>query len=372
MQGEWYTASGPPPPKIHVPRVTQVVGVSAKSALVIRPPAPKAVSVSKAGRAAPGKQATAFAVLPTENGPVLAPPHNVTDMLRHDWALFLELATYCLYGHMEGKIAFGIEEVAEAISQAAVAVLFVPVSCGHAGEQSVRGVAMCGGRGYIVGSAHELFEDIDDWGAVAILSQPLARILPSEKDYGQPPEKRQKLDGSAVLGAATAKSAAMVRPSALSQAEAPPPVEATQRPPVSEKELLHELKVLGTKESLADKTAIPRVAALVREEYLSDLTPQVVFDAFHDIFSRLKGVAHRKALVYVIHELFMGKKGLVMKEENCRSSCLERFLLRIGATVKAFKSVERRAYIKAASAWADARVLLPTELVQLKDSWDMD
>merc|ERR1740120_54667 len=132
-------------------------------------------------------------------------------MLRADWALFLELSTYALHRKMQGKIAFGIEEVAEAIKQAAVAVLFIPVSCGHGGESAVRGVAICGGRGYIVGSSHDIYEDVDDWGAAAILHQPLARIKPQqstgEEAADGPPEKRLRADSVGV-----SKASAMAPP----------------------------------------------------------------------------------------------------------------------------------------------------------------
>lgn len=47
----------------------------------------------------------------------------------------------------------------------------------HGGENAVRGVATCGGRGYIVGTAHELYDDVEDWGAAAILHNPLATPL---------------------------------------------------------------------------------------------------------------------------------------------------------------------------------------------------
>jgi len=363
----------------------QVAGVTAKSAMAgfAAPPRqqPKAKAKAALGprAGAPGKAgpATAFAVLPTDNGPVLAPPATVNGMLKADWSLFLELACYSLHGQMDGRIAFGIEEVSEAIAQANVGVLFIPVSCGHGGESAVRGVAMLGGRGYIIGSAHDLYEDIDDWGAAAILINPLAAAKPSLEDLAGPAAKRQKTDGAS--GAAGGPAGQVAGPGAMP--DAPPaddgfPDQMAQPtvvlPPTTEKQLRRDLKTLGTSESLGDKTSIPRATESMRERYLPSLGAKSVFAVFADIFGRAKGVAHRKAILYVIHELFMGKKGVAMKDEGCRLNCLEHFLIRIGAFVKSFKTAERQAYKKAADTWGQARVLLPTELSQLKDAWDMD
>lgn len=347
----------------------------------------------------PPKKATttAFAILPTSSGPVLAPAGSVDGMLRADWALFLELAAYSLHGHMEGRIAFGIEEVAEAIKQAAVAVLFIPVSCGHGGESAVRGVAICGGRGYIVGSSHELYEDVDDWGAAAILHQPLARIKPASKeDSVEPPEKKPRIDGkNALLVGAVGKASALAPlPKAVEvtvqedamfgDADGPAPgspdfppqdeimPKGDLNPPAQEKALRRELKVLGKAENLQDKDSIPRATESVRDRYLPQLGASTVFTAFADVFCRAKGVAHRKAMAYVVHELFMAKRGSAMRPEERRLTCIEKFLLRIGKVVKGFNSEERQAYVKLVGAWQTARVLMPAELTQVKDAWDMD
>lgn len=299
-------------------------------------------------------------------------------MLRADWALFLELAAYSLHGHMEGKIAFGIEEVAEAIKQAAVAVLFIPVSCGHGGESAVRGVAICGGRGYIVGSSHELYEDVDDWGAAAILHQPLARIKPQSQE---PPEKRARaaepgLPGGSAMVSAVSKAASLgpVAKAAGEPLDIPAPLTPDMKKfgPAEEKDLRRELKVLGRAESLSEKQSIPMTTDSVRERYLPELGPSAVFTAFADVFCRAKGVAHRKAMCYVVHELFMGKRGTAMRPEERRLTCIEKFLLRIGKVVKGFNSQEREAYVKLVAAWQKARVLMPAELTQVKDAWDMD
>lgn len=334
------------------------------------------------------KGATAFAILPTENGPVLAPSNVVGGMMTADWTLFLELATYAMYGgHGPCRIAFGSEEVAEAIDQAAVAVLFVPVSCGHGGEAAVRGVAMSGGRGYIVGAAHELYDSVDDWGAAAVLHYPLLRRSlgdhlewmidrPAQTPVASTPVLTQgpiatKVETPKIaLAAATAKSSPLAPPVGVggdTKVQLPDPVLK-----LTDKDLRHELKALGKVGPLADKTAIPRATNMIREQFLPQLGSDIVFISFANIFNRAKSVAHRKAILYVVHELFMGQKGVAMKSEARRQSCLRHFLLRIGTTVKSFRTDERESYLKAAKLWQTHRVLLPLELSQLKDGWDMD
>mmetsp|Transcript_92917 Transcript_92917/g.277285 ORF Transcript_92917/g.277285 Transcript_92917/m.277285 type:complete len:523 (-) Transcript_92917:156-1724(-) len=175
-----------------------------------RPPLPSPIGYlpAPAGRTPAGitptpsgpTKAPAFAVLSSDRGPVLAPAEAVPGMLRADWAFFLELASYALHGISPGTVAFGVEEVSEAVAQAAVAVLFIPVGCGHGGESAVRRVAAAGGRGYIVGLAHELHDDVAAWGAAAVLRQPLQRRLAagrsrSADDWGgfcEPERKRQR------------------------------------------------------------------------------------------------------------------------------------------------------------------------------------
>jgi len=314
--------------------------------------------------------------LPTESGPVLAPPQSVNGMLQADWTLFLELVSYALAGHVLGRVALGIEEVAEAIDQGVVAVLFIPVSCGHCGERAVRDVVMLEGRGYIVGPSHELYEEIDDWGAAALLKTPLTR-RPLKDPAPQPVPKRPRFDSAAVLAAATPKAASMAPPAGLLappvglQAEGPPEM-APPDVAISSKDLRHDLKALGRPESLQDRTAIPRTTESVRDQYLPGLGANAVYKTFADVFGRVKGVAHRKAIMYVFHELFMAKKGIAMHPSERRMSGLEHFLLRVGPAIKGYKSDERQAYVKAMTIWSEARVLLPAELAQVKDAWDMD
>jgi len=110
----------------------------------------------------------------------------------------------------------------------------------------------------------------------------------------------------------------------------------------------------------------------LREDFLEKLGARLVFSAFGEAFAAAKGVAHRKAMVYVVHELLMRKGGDCMRVEGRRAGCVQHFFLRIGSLVRGFKADEREAYCKIAAAWEKAQVLLPAELAQLKDGWDLD
>jgi len=350
-------------------------------------------------------------------------------MLRADWALFLELVAYTLHGLSAGSVAFGIEEVTEAVAQAAVAVLFVPVGCGHGGEGAVRRVAAAGGRGYIVGLAHELHEDVAAWGASAILRQPLQRQLddfqPSiELDQAiiGPPPKKQRLQRAAAeeaISVAIPKSAVFFRPSSQSSANGenikgldsssslaaatpkafqPPapkvprssgaapeavkgrealpapvaPATAAAAPADPEREMRRSIKSLGKIEALQDKTAIPRFAESLREHYLPMLGASAVFSVLADAFIVGKGVAHRKAMVYAAHELLTKKRGYAMRVEDRRLTCLQRFFLHIGACIRGFRADERQSYCRLIGAWQKAKVFQPTEIQMLKEAWDVD
>uniref|UniRef100_A0A7S2JW88 CID domain-containing protein n=1 Tax=Zooxanthella nutricula TaxID=1333877 RepID=A0A7S2JW88_9DINO len=228
---------------------------------------------------------------------------------------------------------------------------------------------MCGGRGYIVGTAHELFEDVDDWGAAAILHSPLKVGDPPES--GEPPEKRPRT-ADVFLAAAVPKASAMMPPAQAPIELVELAAEDQELRPGTDKELRRDLKVLGQVASLEDKGSIPRAVAALRERYLPLLGAHAVFEAFSDTFSRAKLVAHRKALLYAVHDLFMGKRGAAMKPKGRRKDCVDRFLVRIGQFIRSFSSQQREAYVKVLLDWQSCKVLLPTELERVKDAWDMD
>lgn len=443
---------------------------------------------------------TAFALMPSDSGPILASPEAMHRLLRADWALFLELTAYALHGLAQGRVAFGVEEVKEVESQARVAVLFVPVGCGKGGEAAVRRVVAAGGRGYVVGAPHELHDDVADWGAAAILNEPMGwcpepRLRISEGFHGRaqlgqpvgdgrwvpptgeppPPIKTQfppapqtllgvvgqklpsqdrepcQVPVTAVPSQSTAqthstapthatsessldplriaqmaiarhhekvgnaycstshvtsgtretqapqesrhpevKSPAVAErsqvggPSASESATLPPTSEVADVPAAKHpwyeqalaartaerlKELKRLLVELGTADSLKDKKSIPTMAASVRSEYLPSLGAADTFTAFHTEFSSSSGVAHRKAILYVAHELLTKKSGTALATEDRRRWCLQNFLLQIGSIVQSFPDTERSVYFRLPDAWDKAKALTPHEIEEVRVAW---
>lgn len=381
----------------------------------------------------------------------MAPSEAVPGMLRADWALFLELSAYALGSLPACNVAFGIEEVAEAVAQVAVAVLFVPVGCGHGGEGAVRRVAAAGGRGYIVGLGHELHEDVAAWGAAAILRQPLRRRLETSvagqvaavdasmeqsKADGSPSKRQRQSDNDlgerreaisvavpkskvffrapsgegngqgdpnkeggnkkesewwdepawdgveepepeAAMAVATAKaSMAMKHEEAMNEGETTGTGQQEETPqgkPVDhERELRRAVKALGKLEALRNKESIPNLADEMIVKYLGVLGPGVVFSVLTQAFLSAKGVAHRKAMVYVTHELFMRKRGRLMKVDDRRLGCFRGFFMQIGKRIRGFRADERQTYVKLVHAWETNRVFIDEELKELKEAWDID
>lgn len=96
------------------------------------------------------------------------------------------------------------------------------------------------------------------------------------------------------------------------------------------------------------------------------------FEPFAEIYVAAKGVAHRKAIVYVVHELLKRKGGEALAPEERRSSCMGHFLVRIGNKVRALPVNERESYCKLVTSWEKGKLLRPAELAELKEAWDMD
>mmetsp|Transcript_91980 Transcript_91980/g.177220 ORF Transcript_91980/g.177220 Transcript_91980/m.177220 type:complete len:510 (-) Transcript_91980:60-1589(-) len=450
-------ALSPPPRR---PGLPGLPGLPLPTPVTFRPPKAKAF-VQEAAKAAPpsSTKAPAFAVLNSERGPVLAPSEAVPGMLKADWTLFLELSAYALSSLPACNVAFGIEEVAEAVAQVAVAVLFVPVGCGHGGEGAVRRVAAAGGRGYIVGLGHELHEDVAAWGAAAILRQPLRKRLdisvagqvaavsasmeeteadgspskrqrqlendlgerreaisvavPKSKVFFKPPSGEGNGQGDfnkegenssdnawwdepawdgveepepeAAMAVATAKASMAMKQEAsmaikheamnegestgAGQEETP---QAQGKPVDDERELRRAIKALGKLEALRNKESIPNLADAMVDKYLGVLGPGVVYGVLTQAFLSAHGVAHRKAMVYVTHELFMRKRGRLMKVDDRRAACFRGFFLQVGKRIRGFRADERQAYVRLVHSWETNRVFVDEELKELKKAWDID
>jgi len=101
------------------------------------------------------------------------------------------------------------------------------------------------------------------------------------------------------------------------------------------------------------------------------LGANVIFQTLAEVFNKLEGrVGHRKALVYLAHELFTKRKKEIPFEDQ--KLCVEKFLVMIGPEIRAMKVKEREAYIELIGLWERRQVISPGDLKRLKDVWDMD
>merc|ERR1712217_537556 len=103
------------------------------------------------------------------------------------------------------------------------------------------------------------------------------------------------------------------------------------------------------------------MAASFREHYFEQLSGTTCFNILAEAFTAAKGVAHRKAMVYTVHELLTRKRA-VLAEEGRRLSCLQHFLIRIGATIRGFKSDERAPYCRLLRKWQEIKVFNKAEM----------
>lgn len=251
-------------------------------------------------------------------------------------------------------------------------------------------VATTGGRGYMVGPNHELYQDVISWGGVAaVLYRPLERCEPAPPSpvdaLDELAATRAELQGGLEDDRPFGNKADSTGPSGMSaahgeeyplqvsaeEADSGPKGMAPVAPVDPEKDLRRLLKGLGKKESLQDSQAIPMVAAQIRQRYLVELSSATVFIVCSDAFAAARVVAHRKAIVYVAHELFTRQRA-VMRAEDRLVHCLRCFLKPIGKTIRALKADEREAYCRLVAAWEKAKVFQPDELAELKEAWDVD
>jgi len=143
-------------------------------------------------------------------------------------------------------------------------------------------------------------------------------------------------------------------------------------PPNHARDLLRALKGLGKRETLTDKKSVPRLAHSVKESFFDELGADAVFKAFAQMFTTAKGVGHRKAILYVVHDLLTRKGGEAMALDGRRPSCFRGFLVKIGPRLRSFPADERQQYCKLLDAWKKTQIFPPSEMSELKDAWDMD
>jgi len=244
-----------------------------------------------------------------------------------------------------------------------VAVLFCPSNAGQQGEAAARAVANSGGRSYLISTRDHRYQEMSAHTLVAI-----KRTAPSHAELSRFATKRPRLEmgvsnemGAWGMGAPQVDEAER---SGLLAFEIP----ETESPT---KDLRKALKSLGRSFALQDKNSIPTLAAAIRDRFMPSLSETTTFNEMKDCFLAAKLVAHRKALVYVVHELLTRKKGEAMDEDR-QSACLRLFLLPIGDRIRGYKADERTAYCRVVSDWSKRKALPPSAMKELKDSWDAD
>ena len=84
--------------------------------------------------------------------------------------------------------------------------------------------------------------------------------------------------------------------------------------------------------------------------------------------TKVVAVAHRKALLYVVHEVLKSKD--VMGVEDRMPGCV-RFLLMVGAIVSGFSEEEKRSYTRILSVWEKTQVFDHGVIARIKESWGM-
>ena len=95
-----------------------------------------------------------------------------------------------------------------------------------------------------------------------------------------------------------------------------------------------------------------------------------MFATFAEAFNAAKGVGHRKAIVYTIHELFTINSAPMAMEDRRR--CLQKFLVPIGDRVRKFTVEERKSYCKLTEIWKKLEIFLASDWDRLKIAWDVD
>eukprot|EP00931_Biecheleriopsis_adriatica_P065186 TRINITY_DN39790_c0_g1_i1.p1 TRINITY_DN39790_c0_g1~~TRINITY_DN39790_c0_g1_i1.p1 ORF type:complete len:538 (+),score=127.92 TRINITY_DN39790_c0_g1_i1:120-1733(+) len=208
-----------------------------------------------------------------------------------------------------------------------------------------------------------------------------AKALPAAAFQTLPAAAFQALPAAAMQvfpAALQALPAAVQAPLTAPQAppaapEAPPAARQTSAAASSpQKELRRAVKHLGTREGLQDKESIPTLATEIENRWLAELGGQEVFDALAHVFRNVKGEGHRKAIVYVAHELLCKRKGRSLEAEGRRAACFEAFLLPIGNEISTFRATEREAYNKLVAHWSKKVVLTGEELAKLMHAWATD
>eukprot|EP00931_Biecheleriopsis_adriatica_P075807 TRINITY_DN49594_c0_g1_i1.p1 TRINITY_DN49594_c0_g1~~TRINITY_DN49594_c0_g1_i1.p1 ORF type:complete len:352 (+),score=63.98 TRINITY_DN49594_c0_g1_i1:80-1135(+) len=319
-------ARGGPPPLVP-PKAPAEAGVPVRHDVppVSEPQEPPAPKRAK-------KITTAFALMKDASGQVqVQTDESVQEAMEQDWKWFVQLAA--LASHDGTQFAVGDDAVNLGLKRGNVAVLFVSSSGGQEGERAARTAAQQGGRSYLVGKSNAIYTQLSKYGIVAVLRTARRYASGSSADDVQQEQE------------------AAVSP---------------------QREFRRALKYLGTLDGLNDTQAIPNMADQVEQKWLPVLGAQQVFGLLSQAFLNVTGVGHRKAIVYIVHELLCKRKGQSLDRDDGRETCFKSFLKPIGIEIRAFTSAERAVYCKIVQHWAKRKVLTQREMLEVRDAWDID
>lgn len=342
---------------------------AAVSKAVGTPPAKRQAVPEPATGPRSGGRASAFALVGQADGSVSSfRNEDVTESLERDWSLFKRLASAKeeTASGLMSSVVMGAAAVRNANAQGSISIVFVPHSAGEEGEAIAKEVSNYNcSKSYIVGMTHDLYKEINDWGTVGVLRPfglaPFEPSSSSKRPRTDPGPQGGSLDVAEVLNAAKPKAGPPGRPCSFEP-----------KPEDHEKDLRRAVKELGSSKSLEDKQSVPKLASEIRDRFLKQIAPEKVFKALAQVFQLAKGIAHRKAIVYVAHELLTRQKGQALAEEDRRPSLLRHLLLPIGKFVRSFKAEERTSYCRLVEDWTRRKALPPGDLSLLKDAWDVD
>lgn len=209
------------------------------------------------------------------------------------------------------------------------------------------------------------------WGGGS--SQPKSSAPPPSWNVGP------VVPAASALGAASAKASPMMRPPVNDEPGAKrfKMEEPAVKLNYGARELRRALAGLGAIEALKDRRAVPEMALAVRDGYIPELDARATFTHFAEVFGKAKTVGHKKALVFVVHELFdfMAKHCAFTQDNGTiagwRRCCSEAFLIPIGKEVKVMRSESREVFCKLVQTWGRSSRWPADEMRQLRDAWDM-
>lgn len=140
------------------------------------------------------------------------------------------------------------------------------------------------------------------------------------------------------------------------------------------RELKKSLKHLGTKEALEEKRSIPKFAKVVNERYFKELGAKQTFEVFAAVFRKVRFAAHRKVLIFVVHDLLTNKRRFngeadLLAVLEYKSCLVGDFLLGISGTVSKLPPQEHTTYERILELWKNPEAFSKKDLELVGQAW---